>query len=153
MKTITVKSPYVPLEVTVEDKTFKTVMDLSVDGLLDLAEECKKAAKKMEALEVLREKAKKGKDPKKIRELNAEVAKVMEAPIVRAIGQEDYDAIVNLCGFGKKIKKEDCNIVFAQVFSVINETVNERREDSMNEKAAHYLAEVEDAQSEPVPED
>ena len=40
-----------------------------------------------------------------------------------------------------------------KVFHAIFQTVQERKEDTLNEKAAHYLAEVDDAQSEPDPED
>lgn len=153
MKTISLKSPYEPLEIEIEGQVINTAINVSVDGLLDLADACKKAGQKMKNLEVLRDKAQKSKDPEQVRKLNAELAKVMEKPIRQAIGDADYDAIIKACGMGREIKKEDCNIVFGQVFKVINETVNERHEDSLNEKAAHYLAEVEDAQPEPDTED
>lgn len=153
MKTINLKSPYEPLDVEIEGQVVKTAINVSVDGLLDLSDACKKAHQRMQSLETLRDKAKKGKDPEKVRKLNAEMAKVMEGPIKQAIGEADYDAIVAACGMGRAIKKEDCNVVFGRVFAVINETVNERHEDSLNDKAAHYLAEVDDAQPEPDPED
>lgn len=153
MKIISLKSPYEPLDIEIEGQIVRTAINVSVDGLLDLAAACKKAAQKMKSLETLRDKAQKGRNPQQVRELNAELAKVMEKPIKQAIGEADYDAIVKACGMGREIRKEDCNVVFGKVFAVINETVNERHDDVLNDKAAHYLAEVEDAQPEPDTED
>ena len=62
-------------------------------------------------------------------------------------------AILAACGAGGPVTKADCNIVMVKVFGAIHSTVNERMEESLNEQAAHYLAEVEDAQPEPDPED
>lgn len=155
MKTISTKAPYEPLEIEIGNQVVKTAIDVSVDGLLALAAKCKKAAQKMKALESLHDKARKGKHAEALKRLNAELAKVMEGPIKQAIGEDDYEAVVKACGMGREIAKEDCNPVFAMVFRVINETVKERNEDALalndalNEKAAHYLAEVRDAQPEP----
>ena len=60
MKIISLKSPYEPLDIEIEGQIVRTAINVSVDGLLDLAAACKKAAQKMKSLETLRDKAQKG---------------------------------------------------------------------------------------------
>ena len=129
-----VKAPYEPLTIEIGNAVVETRINVTVDGLLDIGEACNKAHSKMTALQKLR-------------------ADVLEVAVKAGIGEEGYDAIVEACGAGYPISKVDCNIVMGKVFHAIFQTVQERKEYTLNEKAAHYLAEVDDAQSEPDPED
>lgn len=148
-----VKAPYEPLTIEIGNETVETRINVTVDGLLDIGDACRKAGNKMGSLQKLRDQAEKSKDAKQLRKVNAQMADVLEIAVKAGIGEEGYDSIVAACGQGQPVKKVDCNIVMAKVFHAIFQTVKEREEDSLNEKAAHYLAEVNDAQPEPDPED
>lgn len=150
---IKVKSPYEPLSVEVGNVTVNARINVTVDGLLNIGEACSKASTKMNALQKLHDDAKKTKDYKKLRKLNSQMADVLEAAVKAGIGEESYDEIIAACGQGFEITKADCNVVMAKVFWAIFETVKERQYESLNEKAAHYLAEVDNAQTEPNTED
>lgn len=146
---IKVKAPYEPLVVEVGDRTVNARINVTVDGLLDIGEACNKAANKMGALQKLHDEAQKTNDVKKLRKLNGQMADVLETAVKAGIGEESYDEIVAACGQGFEITKADCNVVMVKVFWAIFETVKERKDESLNEKAAHYLAEVDHAQTEP----
>ncbi len=148
-----ITAPYEPLSIEIGDQQVNARINVTVDGLLDIGEACKKAANKMGALQKLHDEAEKAKDAKKLRKLNAQLADVLEEAVKAGIGEDGYDEIVTACGAGYPVSKADCNIVMVKVFGAIFDTVKERKEDSLNEKAAHYLAEVDDAQPEPDPED
>lgn len=148
-----IKAPYEPLSIEIGDQQVNARINVTVDGLLDIGEACNKAANKMGALQKLHDEAEKAKDAKKLRKLNAQLADVLEEAVKAGIGEDGYDEIVTACGAGYPVSKADCNIVMVKVFGAIFDTVKERKEDSLNEKAAHYLAEVDDAQPEPDPED
>lgn len=148
-----VKAPYEPLTIEIGNAVVETRINVTVDGLLDIGEACNKAHSKMTALQKLRDQAEQSKNVSQIRKLNKQTADVLEVAVKAGIGEEGYDAIVEACGAGYPISKVDCNIVMGKVFHAIFQTVQERKEDTLNEKAAHYLAEVDDAQSEPDPED
>lgn len=148
-----VKAPYEPLTIEIGNAVVETRINVTVDGLLDIGEACHKAHSKMTALQKLRDQAEQSKNVSQLRKLNKQTADVLEVAVKAGIGEEGYDAIVEACGAGYPISKVDCNIVMGKVFRAIFQTVKERQEDTLNEKAAHYLAEVDDAQSEPDPED
>ncbi len=148
-----VKAPYEPLSVEIGDEVVNARINVTVDGLIDIGEACTKAADKMGTLQKLHDDAEKSKDTKKLRKLNAQIADVLEGAVKAGIGEKSYDEIIAACGQGFEVKKTDCNIVMVKVFYAIYETVKERQEDALNEKAAHYLAEVDDAQTEPHTED
>lgn len=148
-----VKAPYEPLNVEIGDQEVACRINVTPDGLLSIGEACSKAEQKIKQLEKLYNDAKEAKNVAKMRKVNAHIADVIEPAIRAGIGEEGYDAIFEACGASGPVSKADCNIVMVEVFGAVYETVKERREDSLNEKAAHYLAEVDDAQSEPDTED
>lgn len=144
-----VEAPYVPLDVTVGDREVKVRINATVDGKIAVGEACAKAKGKMDALQKLNDEAQATGDAKKLRKVNAQLADVLEEAVKAGIGEDGYDAITEACGAGFPVTKADCNMVMVQVFMAIYETVMERQEESLKAKAAHYLAEVEDAQPEP----
>lgn len=148
-----VKAPFEPLTIEIGDQQVDTRINVTMDGMLDIAEACKKADGKMRVLQKLRDEAVNAKDAKKMRKLNAQIAEVLEVAVKSGIGEDGYDAIIAACGVNGTVSKSDCNIVMFKVFAAIHDAVKERNEESLNEKAAHYLAEVDDAQPEPDPED
>lgn len=143
---IKVKAPYEPLVVEIGDRTVNARINVTPDGMLVIGEACSKAANKMGALQKLRDEAVKNKDTKKMHRVNSQVADVLESAVKAAIGEGSYDEIVTACGQGFEITKADCNIVMFNVFWSVYETIKERKAESLNEKAAHYLAEVDHAQ-------
>lgn len=148
-----IKAPYEPLDVEIGPTLIKTSINVSPTGMIDVAEAISKAKQKVTMLSKLRDDAQASNNIKKIREANAKIADVLEGAVKAGIGDADYDAIVLACGQGREIPKADCNIVMLQVLLKINEAIEERMADSLDEKAAHYLSEVEDAQPEPNAED
>ncbi len=153
MRSIKVVAPYEPIEVTIGDVVVKIRVNTTIDGILDLSEACQKAYQKIKPLVKLQKDAEASKDTKKIREFNNKIADVLEVPIKAGIGVEGYDALYSACAQDGPIKKADCNIVMMEVFRQIYEISQEYRNTQLNKKAAHYLAEVQDAQSEPNTED
>lgn len=153
MRSIKVVAPYEPIEVTIGDVVVNVRVNATIDGMLDISEACQKAVQKIKPLEKLQKEAEASKDTKKIRELNSKIANVLEVPVKAGIGVEGYDALYAACGQDGPIKKADCNIVMMQVFYEIYDISREYRNAQLNKKAAHYLAEVQDAQSEPDTED
>ena len=156
---IKVKSPYEPLSVEISDDDGNTLVavnariNVTVDGLLNIGEACRKASTKMNALQKLHDDAQKTKDSAKLRKVNGQMADVLEVAVKAGIGEESYDEIIAACGQGYEITKADCNVVIAKVFWAIYDTVKKRQDESLNEKAAHYLAEVDNAHTEPDTED
>lgn len=148
-----VKAPYEPLSIEIGDQEVTCRINVTPDGMLSIGDACRKAEQKIKPLQKLYNDAKESKNVAKMKKANAQIADVIEPAIKAGIGEEGYDAIFAACGAGGPVTKADCNIVMVKVFGAIFETVKERREDSLNEKAAHYLAEVDDAQPEPDPED
>lgn len=143
------KAPYEPLTIEIGDKKIEARIDVTVDNLLDLGEVCRKADQKVKAMQKLYADAMQSKNVAKAKQANKEIAEVIEPAIKAGIGEEAYDAIVAACGAGQKIDKAHCNIVMVQVLGAIYRAVMEQKENALNEKAAHYLAEVPNAQPEP----
>lgn len=148
-----VKAPYEPLNVEIGDVEVDLRINVTPDGLLDIGEACSTAHNKIKTLQKMYNDAVDNKDAAKMKKVNAKIADVMEPAVKAGIGEDGYDAIIAACGQGGPVSKPECNIVMTQIFGAIYETVKERRNDSLNEKAAHYLAEVDDAQLEPDKED
>lgn len=148
-----VKAPYEPLSIEIGDQEVKCRINVTPNGLLDISDACRKAEQKFKMLQKLHDEAQQTKNSAKMKKVNSQIADTVEPAIKAGIGKESYDAIIEACGADGPVTKADCNVVMVAVFFTIFETVKERREDSLNEKAAHYLAEVQDAQPEPDTED
>lgn len=148
-----IKAPFEPLDLVIGDQALTCRINVTPDGLLNIGEACSKAEQKIKALQKLYDDAQQSKNVAKMKKVNTQIADVIEPAIKAGIGEDGYDAILAACGAGGPVTKADCNIVMVKVFGAIFDTVKERKEDSLNEKAAHYLAEVDDAQPEPDPED
>lgn len=147
-----IKAPYEPLDLEIGDQEVRCRINVTVDGLLNIGDACRKAEQRMKMLQKLHDEAQQAQDVAKMKRVNAEIADVLEPAVKAGIGEDGYDAIIAACGAGGPVTKADCNIVMVKVFGAIHQTVKERNEASLNEKAAHYLAEVDDAQPEPDPE-
>ena len=152
MKTIKTQALFEPLEIEIGDTTVKAAIDVTIDNLLNISNTCTKARQNLDALDVLRQKAKDNNNAEELRRMNKKAAEIIEPAVKAGIGEESYDAIVAACGAGRKISKESCNIVMVQVLMAIIEVIAEQRNEVLGAKAAHYLTEVEDAQTEPNPE-
>lgn len=140
------KALYEPLTVQIGDAVVNTAIDVTADNLVKISEVCTKAKKEMDGVSAMQRKAKENQDHKLLQKMNNKAAEVMEPAIVAAIGQQGYDDIVKACGAGREISKSSCNVVMMRVLFAIMETVAEQQQNVINEKAAHYLAEANDAQ-------
>ncbi|MBQ9042307.1 MAG: hypothetical protein IJ111_05770 [Eggerthellaceae bacterium] len=140
------KALYEPLTVEIGEVTVNTAIDVTADNLMNLTEVCEKASKEMDEVSGWQRQAEKERNVDLLRKANKKAAEILEPAIVCGIGQEAYDEIVKACGAGRKISKSACNIVMVRVLYAIVDTVNEHRGVIEAEKAAHYLAEADDAQ-------
>lgn len=145
------KALYEPLEIEIGDRKVSAAIDVTADNLVRISEVCTTAKGKMRDVSAMQKKAKETQDHKLLQKMNKKAAEIMEPAIVAGIGQESYDAIVEACGAGRKISKASCNVVMMRVLVAIAEVIAEQQAEAIEEKAAHYLAEVKDAQPEPYP--
>ncbi|NBI31884.1 hypothetical protein [Enterorhabdus sp. P55] len=151
---IKVRSLYEPLDVTVEDAdgsstTVHAVVDLSGDGLVELAGVCIKAADKAEAARLLAKKAEEERDVEGTRKALAKVGRIVREALEAAIGEESVAEIRAAASGYRELPDAAYAELLGQVFAAVKEIVMARYEGRMDEKAAHYLAEVYDAQPEP----
>ena len=144
---------YKPLTVEIGDEKVVCRINVTVNKLLELSDTCTKAEQQVKALEKLENEAKNTKNAAKMKKVNEKIADVLEVVVKAGIGEESYNEIVAACGAGGPVEKSDCNIVMIQVFAAIYEAVLEQKEESKSNKAAHYLAEVANAQAKSDTED
>ena len=140
------KALYEPLTIEIGDVTVNAYIDVTADNLMNLSEVCESAAKEMNEVQGWQKQAEKERNASLLRKANEKAAEIMEPAIVCGIGQEAYDEIVVACGAGRAISKSACNIVMVRVLYAIVDTVNEHKDVLVAEKAAHYLAEADNAQ-------
>ena len=143
------KALFEPLDIEIGDVTVHTAIDVTAENLVTISDICTKAKSKMQGVSVMQKKAEAEKNHQLLQKVNRQAAEIMEPAIVAGIGQESYDEIVAACGAGRKISKAACNVVMMRVLMAIMETIKEQQSNTIDEKAAHYLAEAEDAQPEP----
>lgn len=140
------KALYEPLTVQIGSETVNTAIDVTAENLISISEVCTKAKKEMDGVTAMQKKAQETQDAKLLRKMNDKAAEIMEPAIVAAIGQQGYDDIVKACGAGREISKASCNVVMMRVLYAVMETVAEQQRNVIDEKAAHYLAEANNAQ-------
>lgn len=143
------KALYEPLDVEIGSETVHTAIDVTADNLVRISEVCTNAQKEMKGVSAMLDKARRTQDHKLLQKMNKKAAEVMKPAIVAAIGQEGYDDIVKACGAGRKVSEAACNVVMTRILTAIMDAVVGQQANTIDEKAAHYLAEVEDAQPEP----
>ena len=148
MKTLKRNAPIETLDIEIGGTVVSAFIDATADNLLSLADACGKAEKEMGNISAMQRRAQAERDFPMLRKLNKGAADAMEPAIRTAIGDEAYDAVVKACGAGRAVPKESCNVVMVKILEAIAETVREQQIVEEG-KAAHYLAEVEDAQTEP----
>lgn len=143
------KALFEPLDIEIGDVTVHTAIDVTAENLVTISDICTKAKNKMQGVSVMQKKAEAEENHQLLQKVNRQAAEIMEPAIVAGIGQESYDEIVAACGAGRKISKASCNVVMMRVLMAIMEAIKEQQSNTIDEKAAHYLAEAEDAQPEP----
>lgn len=140
---------YEPLIIEIGNETVNAAIDVTANNLVRISKVCTDAEKEMKSVATILETAEKEQDFKTLQKMNKKAAEIIEPAIVAAIGQEDYDNILKACGAGRQVNKAACNVVMTQVLTAIKEAVDGQRASVMKQKAAHYLAEVEHAQTKP----
>lgn len=144
------KSLYEPLDIKIEGAgTVHASVDVSADGLLDLAEKCIGAQEKMQETSKLLEEARRRKDATEIKRLNAKAAKVIRGALDIAIGPESVEEVLLLASGGRSFSDSAAIELLGEVLVAVSGIVMGRYEARMDEKAAHYLSEVANAQPEP----
>lgn len=150
---ITVKALYEPLDVTIEGPgdavTVHASVDVSADNLLDIAGACIGASDKMAVAGKLIADARARRDVRAIKKVTQETARIVEDALVLAIGRDSLDEVVGAATGGDNASPSACYEVLGAVLMAVKDIVMARYGDRMDEKAAHYLSEVADAQPEP----
>lgn len=163
-----------PLTINIGDRSVTAVVDLGMDNLIEVCKTAAKAQEKIGYLNIQLTQAKSKNNLDEMKDANKKISKAFREVIVSAIGQESYDEIIEACGNGHKVNPTACNQVMAIIFNNImtlaqnnlkelkNSKVNVSQDNvrvirmdnnDVNDKAAHYLSEVANAQAEPDTEE
>ena len=140
------KALFEPLDVQIGNETVHAAIDVTADNLVRISEVCTKAKKDMDGVTAMQRKAQETQDHALLQKMNDKAAAIMEPAIVTAIGQQAYDDVVTACGAGREISKTSCNVVMVRILYAIMEVIAEQQQNAIDEKAAHYLAEADNAQ-------
>ncbi len=143
---IKVQSPYVPIDIEIGDEVVHVYVNTTVDGLTNIANRCYEAAQKFDEKQPIVDEATKANDIDTILAINDEIATIAEGAIRSAIG-DGYDRIMAaLANTAPEFKPSDANHVMIQVMDAVLEIVKDAKAEMLNNKAAHYLSEVSNAQ-------
>lgn len=138
-----------PLDIELGEDTVHTRIDLRDSSINKNWETLRSSREKMEALKNGLAKLESTDSPE-ADAIARDMAEIMRPAICGAIGEQAYMDILVACGIdGKPVPPEEANMVMALVFSEIEVAIIARITEFKNNKAAHYLKEIANAQPEP----
>lgn len=138
-----------PLDIELGGDTVHAQIDLRDSSINKNWDALRKAREKMDAVNAALEKLESVDSPE-ADALARDMAEVMRPAICCGIGEASYRDILVACGIdGKPVPPEEANMVMALVFAEIEVAIIDRMTAFKNNKAAHYLKELTNAQHEP----
>ena len=125
-------SPIEPLTVEVAGKTVMCLVDLTAENRLRIAQASGESGRRFGEIYPLIEERTKQCDIDGINAINDEMAELIKAPIVLAIGENSYNEILNAATQDKTIPARFANDTMTALLNKISAMINDRTQAALN---------------------